>query len=71
MELTVKNVSSEAKRYRVHVFLPEGPAGGSLFPRKVKGDDKGIAAGESHTMELPMYFDRLPSGFTIVVKELG
>ena len=71
MELTVKNVSSEAKRYRVHVFLPEGPAGGSLFPRKVKGDDKGIAAGESHTMALPMYFDRLPSGFTIVVKELG
>jgi hypothetical protein len=71
MELTVKNISSEAKRYRVHIFLPEGPGGGSLFPRKVKGDAKGIAAGEEHSMALPMYFDRLPSGFTIVVKELG
>lgn len=71
MELTVKNVSAETKRFRVHIFLPEGPGGGGLFPRKVKGDVKGVDAGQEHTRVFPMYYDRLPSGFTIVVKELG
>ena len=71
MEIGVKNVSSATKRFRVHIFLPEGPGGGGLYPRKVKEDAKGIDAGKEHTEVLPMYFDKLPSGFTIVVKEVG
>jgi hypothetical protein len=70
MELTLKNLSPETKRFRVNIFLPEGPSGGGLYPRKVKDDMKGIEAGKELTQEFPMYFDRLPSGFTIIVKEL-
>jgi hypothetical protein len=71
MELTVKNISTEVKRYRVHIFLPEGPAGGGFYPRKVKDDAKGLAPGEELTQTFPMFYHQMPSGFTIVVKELG
>jgi hypothetical protein len=71
IDVVVKNVSSETKRYRVNIFLPEGPSGGGLYPRKVKGDVTGVPAGEEHTRKFPMYFDKMPSGFTIIVKELG
>jgi hypothetical protein len=71
MELTIKNVSQEQKRYRVHIFLPEGPAAGGFYPLKVKQDAKGIAPGEALTQAFPMFHHQLPSGFTIVVKELG
>jgi hypothetical protein len=71
MELTVKNLAATEKRFRVHIFLPEGPAGGGLFPRKVKEDAKGIKPGEEMTQTFPMYYGTMPSGFTIVVKELG
>jgi len=71
MEIAVKNISNQTKRFRVNIFLPEGPSGGGLYPRKVKGDVKGIDAGKEHTRVFPMYYDKLPSGFMIVVKELG
>jgi hypothetical protein len=71
MDLTIKNTAPETKRFRVNIFLPEGPAGGGLYPRKVKGDVKGVEAGKEHTRSFPMYFDQLPSGFTIVVKEMS
>lgn len=71
MELTIKNISPETRRFRVNIFLPEGPSGGGLYPRKVKEDAKGIEAGQEHTREFPMYFNQLPSGFMIVVKEMS
>ncbi len=70
MELTIKNVSPTVKRYRVNIFLPEGPGGGGLYPRKVKSDSDGIEAGKELTREFPMYFNELPTGFMIVVKEM-
>ncbi|MBN2034650.1 MAG: hypothetical protein JW836_15370 [Deltaproteobacteria bacterium] len=70
MELSIKNISSETKRYRVNIFLPEGPAAGGLYPRAVKADAKGIEAGKEQTQAFPMYFNELPTGFTIVVKEM-
>jgi hypothetical protein len=70
IELTLKNVSQDVKRYRVNIFLPEGPAAGGLYPRAVKGDVKGVEAGKELSQEFPMYFNELPSGFTIVVKEM-
>jgi len=71
MDLTVKNISPETKRFRVNIFLPEGPGGGGLYPRKVKGDVKGIEAGQEHTRVFPMYYNQLPSGYTIIVKEMS
>jgi hypothetical protein len=71
IDVTIKNTAPETKRFRVNIFLPEGPSGGGLFPRKVKGDVKGIAAGKELKRVFPMYFDRLPTGFTIIVKELS
>jgi len=71
LALTVKNISSETKRFRVNIFLPDGTSGGGLYPRKVKGDVTGVKAGEEHTREFPMLSKQLPSGFTIIVKELG
>ncbi|HDR16735.1 MAG TPA: hypothetical protein ENN79_14895 [Desulfobacteraceae bacterium] len=70
MELSLKNVSPDVKRYRVNIFLPEGPAAGGLYPRALKGDVKGIEAGKEMSQEFPMYFNNLPTGFTIVVKEM-
>ncbi|WP_155316638.1 hypothetical protein [Desulfosarcina alkanivorans] len=71
MALSVKNMSSETKRFRVNIFLPDGTSAGGLYPRKVKGDVTGVPAGEEHTREFPMLYNQLPSGFTILVKELG
>lgn len=69
--LTLKNISSETKRFRVNIFLPDGTSGGGLYPRKIKDDAKGISPGEEHSREFPMIYNELPSGFTILVKELG
>ncbi len=71
MDVTIKNTSPETKRFRVNIFLPEGPSGGGLYPRKVKEDAKGIEAGQEHTREFPLYFNQLPTGFTILVKEMS
>jgi len=71
MEVGVKNISPETKRYRVNIFLPEGPSGGGMYPRKIKGDVKGIEPGKELSRVFPMYFSELPSGYMIVVKELN
>lgn len=71
MSITVKNKAAETKRFRVNIFLPDGTSAGGLYPRKVKGDVTGVPAGEEHTREFPMLHNQLPSGFTILIKELG
>ena len=71
MDISVRNISDTTKRFRVNIFLPEGPGGGGLYPRKVKGDIKGVDSGQELTRAFPMYFEKLPTGFTIVVKEIG
>jgi hypothetical protein len=71
MEVTIKNISSETKRFRVNIFTPDGASGGGFYPRKVKGDVKGIEAGKELARVFPMYYDKMPTGFTIIVKELS
>ena len=71
MELTIKNISADIKRFRVHIFLPEGPAAGGFYPMMLKGDVKGSEPGKDLTQVFPMFFSQMPTGFTIVVKELG
>lgn len=64
-EVTLKNVSQDKKRFRLNIFLPEGPSAGGLYPEKGMLDPQ-----KSLTLKFPMYFNQLPSGFTLVVKEL-
>ncbi|WP_319525339.1 hypothetical protein [uncultured Desulfosarcina sp.] len=71
MSITVKNKSAETKRFRVNIFLPDGTSAGGLYPRKVKDDVAGVPAGEELTQEFPMLYNQLPSGFTILIKEIG
>jgi hypothetical protein len=65
-EVTIKNVTNEPRRYRLNIFLPEGPAGGGLYPLSKKA----IEPGKELKQKYPMYFDTLPTGYTMVVKEL-
>lgn len=71
ISVTVKNTSTATKRFRVNLFLPDGNSAGGLYPRKVKSDAPGIPAGKEHTREFPMLNTQLPTGFTIIIKELG
>jgi len=64
-EVTLKNISQENKRFRLRIYLPEGPSAGGLYP--VKGT---LEPQKSLTLKFPMYFSQLPSGFTVVVSEL-
>jgi len=64
-EVTLKNVSKEPKRFRMKIFLPEGPSAGGLYPEKGM-----VEPGKSVKMKFPMYHHELPSGFMIVVSEL-
>ena len=36
LNVTVRNISPRAQRYRVNIFLPDGKAVGGLLPRKIK-----------------------------------
>ena len=72
-EVDLKNLTQEPKRFRVNILLPEGPAVGGMYPRKKKA----IEPGKTLTRKFPVYIDSkklpqdfLPSGFTILVKEL-
>ena len=62
----VKNVSSQPKRFRVNIWLPDGVTGGGFYPRKKKA----IEPGKTLTRTFPMYYDKMPSEVTILVKEL-
>ena len=72
-EVDIKNISQVAHRYRLNILLPQGPAVGGMYPRKKKA----IEPGETLTRKFPVYIDSnklpsnfMPTGFTLVVKEL-
>ena len=71
MEIGIKNMSDTTKRYRVNIFTPDGASGGGMYPRKTNDKVTGVNAGEEMTQTFPMYYDKLPTGFTIVVRELS
>lgn len=71
--VSIKNVTEEPKRYRLNLLLPEGPAVGGMYPRKAKA----IEPGKTLERKFPVYIDLkklpadfLPTGFTLMVKEL-
>ncbi len=71
--VSIKNVTEEPKRYRLNMLLPEGPAVGGMYPRKAKA----IEPGKTLERKFPVYIDLnklpndfLPTGFTLIVKEL-
>ena len=67
--VTVKNVSSQPQRYRVHIFLDNGKAVGGLITRKAA---KGlIKPGESASFQYPVKeMVCLPKSLTVVVKTM-
>ncbi len=67
-DVTIKNVSSEPKRFRLAIFLPDGTAGGGFYPRK--GKNPVVKPGAELTRVFPMYYHQLPSGYVIRVQEL-
>jgi len=68
-EVGVKNISSEPKRFKLKVFISDGPGAAYYYPRK--GKPPVLKPGESYMKPLPMvFFDRLPTGFTIKVEEM-
>jgi len=67
-DIKIKNISSADKRFRLSIFLPDGVAGGGFYPRK--GKPPVIKAGEELSRTLPMYFDKIPSEYTIKIDEL-
>ncbi len=71
-EIEVKNISSEPKRFKLKVFIAGGPeAPGAVYYYPRKGNPPVIKSGESYMKPLPMvFFDRLPTGFTIKVEEM-
>jgi hypothetical protein len=67
-DIKIKNISSADKRFRLSIFLPDGVASGGFYPRK--GKPPVIKAGEELSRIFPMYFDRVPSEYTIKIDEL-
>ena len=70
VKVTIKNVSKEPQRYRVHIFLPNNKAVGGLIPRKTK---KGLVKPGA-TASFTYFFkgqDKTPLGMDIVVKTMS
>lgn len=72
-EVALTNESQSPHRYRVNILLPQGPAVGGMYPRKKKA----IEPGKTLSRKFPVYMDAkkfpgdfMPTGFTLVVKEL-
>jgi hypothetical protein len=69
-EVAVKNISSTPKRFRVKVFIDDGPSAAYFYP--LAGNPPVLKPGETHIQPLPMvFFDKLPLGFTIRVEEVA
>jgi hypothetical protein len=68
VKVGVKNISEEAKRYRVSIFLPSGVSSGGFYPRK--GKPPVLKPGEEKVREFPMYSDQVPETLTVKVDEL-
>lgn len=68
-KVTVKNVSSQPQRYRVHIFLDNGKAVGGLIPRTTKGGL--VEPGKTASFEYPVKgMTCLPKSLSVVVKTM-
>jgi hypothetical protein len=68
--VTLKNQSSEPKRFKVSIFLDEGPSGAILFPLQAKkGEEPLMPSQKELTQTLPLFFEGISTSFTIKVEE--
>jgi hypothetical protein len=68
-EISVKNISAEPKRFKLKIFILDGPSAASLYPRSEKPPV--LAPGKVYMYPLPLvFFDKLPEEFTIKVEEV-
>jgi hypothetical protein len=68
--VAIKNVSDQAQRYRVNIFLDNGKAVGGLIPRTTK---KGLVEpGQTESFEYPVSgMDRGPKSIALMVKTMS
>jgi hypothetical protein len=67
-EIGVKNISNEPKRFKLKVFIHDGPSAAYYYPRK--GKPPVIKPGEVYTKPLPVViYPKIPHGFTIRVED--
>jgi hypothetical protein len=66
-KVTLKNVSNQPQRFRVHIYLDNGKAVGGLIPRKTK---KGLVKpGATASFKYPVKgMSVKPGGVTLIVK---
>jgi hypothetical protein len=68
-EINLKNITDRPKRFKVMVDIPGGPSSAAYYPRK--GKPPVLKAGQQHMEPIPMViYDKLPTSFLLVVKEL-
>lgn len=69
LNITVKNVSTQPQRYRVHIFFDNGKAVGGLMPRTTKNGL--VEPGKTASFEYPVKgMVCLPKSLTVVVKTM-
>ncbi len=68
VEVSIKNTSDKPKIYRVNIFIPDGPSGGGLYPKKANAK-KAVKPGKKMKRSFPMYVKWLPDSIEIEVKE--
>jgi hypothetical protein len=68
VKIAIKNISDKPHRYRVSIFLPDGASSGGFYPRK--GKPPVLKPGEEKERTFPMYFDSIPTDYTVKVDEI-
>lgn len=66
-EIGIKNISSQARRYKLSIMLPKGPSSVGFYPRK--GNPPVLKPGQEKVRTFPMCYDRIPDRFTLTVEE--
>ena len=72
-DLAVKNISNTPKRFKVQIFLSDGPSASYYYPLKPKPPqtEAVIEPGKIFTGNIPLvFYEKIPSIFQIVIREM-
>ena len=68
-EVAIKNISTQPKRFKLTVDIPDGPSASYLYPPT--GKPPVIKPGAEFVKPMPMVIqDSLPASFSIIVSEM-
>ena len=69
-KITLKNIAPQEKRFKVTIFLDEGPSGAMLYPRNAKKGQKPLISSQKEiTQIIPLVFEKLSTSFMVKVEE--